>query len=655
MRLLTLAHDPCPMTRRLLAVALDPCPLTLYYHSMLTVSNLSKSYGGQLLFDSVTFTIGPQERVGLVGRNGSGKTTLFRLILGEEEYDTGTMTMPRHYSIGHLTQQLTFTRRTVLEEACTTLRQQEDNRDVTYKVKTILLGLGFSNDDFQRNPAELSSGFQIRLGLARVLAGEPSLLLLDEPTNYLDIVSVRWLKRFLIHWKNQLILITHDRAFMDAVTTHTMGIHRKKIRKIAGPTAKLYDQLMIEEEVYERTRIHEERKRKELEAFIDRFRAQATRARAVQSRVRALEKKETLQKLEKPHDLDFQFRHAPFHGKWLLEAHDISFGYGADDPPLIETLSLAIARKDRIALVGKNGKGKTTLLNLLAGELQPRSGQLTFHENLRTAYFGQANIERLDPTRTIEAEVLTANGDLTPGSVRNICGAMLFEGDAALKKIGVLSGGERSRVLLAKLLASPVNLLLLDEPTNHLDMESVDSLIEAIEVFPGAVVIATHSEMVLHATTKRLVVFDAGAPWFFQGTYQDFLDRVGWKDEEMLPKAQPQEPEGERRKAERKELRRARADLITSRSRALSPLQKRIDGVESKIMHLEERIKEDNLALVRASQYGDGKSITALSISIHEARKSIEALFEELETLSVELHEKSAEFEVLFKQLEERD
>ena len=224
---------------------------------MLTVSNLSKSYGGQLLFDSVTFTIGPQERVGLVGRNGSGKTTLFRLILGAEEYDTGTLTMPRHYSIGHLAQQIAFTGRTVLEEACTALRPQEDNRDVTYKVKTILLGLGFSEDDFRRSPAELSSGFQVRLSLARVLAGEPDLLLLDEPTNYLDVVSVRWLKRFLVNWKNQLILITHDREFMDGVTTHTMGIHRKKIRKIAGPTGKLYDQLMIEEEVYERTRIHE--------------------------------------------------------------------------------------------------------------------------------------------------------------------------------------------------------------------------------------------------------------------------------------------------------------------------------------------------------------------------------------------------------------
>jgi ATP-binding cassette subfamily F protein 3 len=184
-------------------------------------------------------------------------------------------------------------------------------------------------------------------------------------------------------------------------------------------------------------------------------------------------------------------------------------------------------------------------------------------------------------------------------------------------------------------------------------MESVDSLIEAIEVFHGAVVIATHSEMVLHATARRLVVFDAGAPWFFQGTYQDFLDRVGWKDEEMLPKIEPQETDGERRKAERKELRRARADLITSRSKALSPLQKRIEAVEEQIMHLEERIKEDNVSLVRASQYGDGKSITALSIAVHEARKSIETLFEELESLSVELHQKSAEFEVLFSKLEE--
>jgi ATP-binding cassette subfamily F protein 3 len=633
---------------------LDPWPLTLYYYCVLTVSNLFKSYGEHVIFDNVTFTVGELERVGLVGRNGSGKTTLFRLLLGEEQYDSGTITMPRYYTIGHLSQHVDFTRPTVLEEACRDLKHEEDGRDTTYKVKAILLGLGFSEADFRRNPLELSSGFQIRLNLARVLSGQPNLLLLDEPTNYLDIVSVRWLTRFLREWRNELILITHDRAFMDSVTTHTMGIHRNRIRKVPGPTSKLYEQIMAEEEVHEKTRVHEERRRKELEQFINRFRAQATRARAVQSRIRALQKKERLQKLDKPRNLDFEFPHAPFHGKWLLEVHDISFSFDGDHSPLISGLSMAVGRKDRIGIIGKNGKGKTTLLNLLAGELKPLDGFITLHENLKTAYFGQTNIDRLDPNNTVQEEVLSANGELSPNVVRNICGAMLFEGGAALKKVGVLSGGEKSRVLLAKLLTTPANLLLLDEPTNHLDMESVDSLIDAMEAFPGSVLIATHSEMVLHAAATRLVVFDGDRPWFFEGTYQDFLDRIGWKDEGNDPGTPVQMPEAQKRKAEKKDLRRLRAEMISNRSRTLSPLQERIRGLEEQIISLEEQVKEDNMTLLRASQQGSGKTIAALSISIHESRKQIESLFEELEGLSVELHLKSREFETMFKELEQK-
>ena len=621
---------------------------------MLTVSNLSKAYAEHVIFDSVTFTVGAQERVGLVGRNGSGKTTLFRLLLGEEQYDSGTITMPRYYTIGHLSQHVDFTKSTVLEEACRDLKQEEDGRDTTYKVKAILLGLGFSEPDFRSNPLELSGGFQIRLNLARVLAGEPNLLLLDEPTNYLDIVSVRWLTRFLREWRSELILITHDRAFMDSVTTHTMGIHRTRIRKVPGPTTKLYEQIMLEEEVHEKTRVHEEKRRKELEEFINRFRAQATRARAVQSRIRALQKRERLQKLDKPRNLDFEFPYAPFHGKWLLEAHDISFSFDGNYSPLISGLSMAIGRRDRIGIIGKNGKGKTTLLNLLAGELKPLQGLITLHENLKTAYFGQTNIDRLDPDNTVQEEVLTANGELSPNVVRKICGAMLFEGGAALKKVGVLSGGEKSRVLLAKLLTTPANLLLLDEPTNHLDMESVDSLIDAMDAFPGAVLIATHSEMVLHAAATRLVVFDGDRPWLFEGTYQDFLDRIGWKDEKNVPGATPQMPEVQKRKTERKDMRRLRAEMIANRSRTLNPLQERIRELEAQIMALEEQVKEDNMTLLRASQQGSGKSIAALSISIHESRKNIESLFEELEKLSVELHVKSQEFETMFKELQQK-
>ena len=613
---------------------------------MITASNLSKSYGNQVVFDSTSFTVGMGERVGLVGRNGSGKTTLFRLILGDEVPDGGTITIPRRYAIRHLSQHIRFRGVTVLGEACRELPTHEDGIDQSYRAKKILLGLGFSPDEFGRDPHELSGGFQVRLNLARVLLSEPNLLLLDEPTNYLDIVSVRWLTQFLRGWKSELILITHDRDFMDSVTTHTMGIHRTKIRKIAGTTHKLYDQILQDEEVYEQTRVNEEKRRREAEEFINRFRAQANRARAVQSRIKALEKMGKHEKMNELDALDFQFNAAPFHGKWLLEAENISFSFQQDGPSLIDGLSFAIRKKDRIAVIGKNGKGKTTLLSLLAGDLTPVDGRVITHQNVMTAYFGQTNIDRLDLGRSVEEEVLGVQQDYNKNAARNICGAMMFEGDNALKKVAVLSGGEKSRVLLGKLLVSPSNLLLLDEPTNHLDMESIDSLIEAIDMFSGAVVIVTHSELILNAIAKRLIVFDGRKTTLFHGTYRDFLERVGWEDEgEEMPSAKKTDEEHERPSIKKKEQKRLRAEFIQVRSRVLGPLEQRMSSIEKNIVDLEKKIEGDNQSLIRATTMGDGKSIAVLSISIHNTRKEIDLLFDELDSVAKEHNARAKELE----------
>jgi ATP-binding cassette, subfamily F, member 3 len=641
---------------RLWTQAVDSCTFSAFHVTycgprMITITNLSKAYGGQVVFDGVSFAVNPGEHLGLIGRNGSGKTTLFRLILGEEEADSGTIVIPKGYRIGHLSQQISFAAETVLREAALYLRSDADGADTTYKAEAILFGLGFGKIDLHRPPAELSGGYQIRLNLAKVLLSEPDLLLLDEPTNYLDIVSIRWLTQFLQNWKHELILITHDRGFMDSVITSTMGIHRCAVRKMGGATQKFYDQILKEEEIYEQTRINEERRRKEIEEFIHRFRAQATRAKAVQSRVKALHKMGTRGKLSAPKDLDFQFTSMPFAGKWVTETRDLSFSYTHDGPPLIEGLTLAVRKRDRIGIIGKNGRGKTTLLNLLGNELAPTGGTISHHEHVRFGYFGQTNIDRLNPQYNVEEEITATRPDLTRGQARDICGTMMFDGDKALKKISVLSGGEKSRVLLGKLLVSPCNLLLLDEPTNHLDMESVDSLIEAVEAFNGAVLIATHSEMILHAVAERLVVFDGDGVSLFEGTYQDFLDRIGWEDEKMSDA--PMRVEKDRsRTAERKDLRRRRAEIIAGRSRALSPLQDAISKLENDIIRLEEQIKQDNEALVRASRVGEGRAIVALSISIHEAKKAIETSFEELETLTTEHHARAKEFEAMLEELD---
>ncbi len=616
---------------------------------MLQINNIGKSFGEQVLFEGVTCSIGKGERVGLVGRNGSGKTTLFRMILGEEHPDTGIMDMPQGYRVGHLSQHIRFTAPTVLEEAKLSLQPNEDGIDETYKVKKVLAGLGFTESDLQNSPHRLSGGYQIRLNLAKVLVSEPDLLLLDEPTNYLDIVSIRWLGRELRAWKGELILITHDRDFMDSITTHTMIIHRLRLRKIEGPTHKLYEQIAVEEEVYEKTRINDEKKRKEAEQFINRFRAQATKARAVQSRIKALQRHERLEKLTRQKTLDFSFNEAPFQAKQLLVAEDISFGFDRDRL-LIEGLNLLIGRNDRVAIVGKNGKGKTTLLNLLAAELKPSRGVITRHPAAKLAYFGQTNILRLNEKNTVEEEIMDVHPDHSRGAARGICGLMLFSGDDALKRISVLSGGEKSRVLLGKILVSPSNMLFLDEPTNHLDMESIASLIEAMEEFEGAIVIVTHNEMILHAIAERLVVFDDNKVTVFEGSYQDFLDRVGWKDESPIDSVAGKPAEA-REGLKRKDLRKARADVITRKSKALGPMQARMTELEQTIMKLEKKVEDDTKALQDATFHGRALDIQNLSKDINHAQKRIEPLFEELVSLTREFEKKNREFEEELKEI----
>lgn len=498
---------------------------------MLKISGLTKNFGARTLFEDVSFSLAQRERLGLCGRNGCGKSTLFKLILDQEHPDSGSINIPKGYRIGHLAQHLEFHEENILKEVCLGLPEEE--RHLEYKGEIILAGLGFSEEDLLLPASSFSGGFQIRLNLAKLLLSEPDLLLLDEPTNYLDIVSIRWLTNFLRGWRGELMLISHDRAFMDDVVTHSMLIHRGAIRKVQGSTDKLYGQVSLDEEIYEKTRINEDKKRKDLETFINRFRAQASKAALVQSKVKALERMGQSEALADIDSLDFQFCEAPFPSKNMLEAKQISFGYDPETV-LVDGLSLAIEKRDRICVIGKNGKGKSTLLRLICGELQPQSGEVIVHDNTRIGYFGQSNISRLDPKLTVEQEVESANPNHNRTKVRAICGTMMFSGDEALKKVSVLSGGEKSRVLLGKLLATPTNLLLLDEPTNHLDMESIEALMDSLESYQGAVIIVTHSETLLRRIAKRLVVFGEYPPRVLDFDYDYFMDKEGWGDEEEM-------------------------------------------------------------------------------------------------------------------------
>lgn len=610
---------------------------------MIQAVGLSKGFGTQVLFENISFTLGKGERVGLVGRNGSGKSTLFKVILGEESPDKGDLIVPKNYRVGTLKQHLHFTQPTILQEGMTALRAEAQFDE--YKVEKMLMGLGFKLEDMLRPPSDFSGGYQIRLNLAKVLLEDPDCLLLDEPTNYLDIVSMRWLAKFLRNFKGEMIIITHDRGFMDEVTTHTMGIWRQKLVKIPGNTEKYFEQIVLEEEIHEKTRVNSEKKRKDLQEFVDRFRAKATKAAQAQSRLKLLEKMPEIEALAMVASLDFEFNHKECPGKVLMETNELSFGYGAE--LLFKDLSFTITKGEKIAIIGKNGKGKSTLLNLLAGELSPVHGVVSRNVNLLLGHFGQTNINRLNFENTIEEEIAAAAPDLSRDRVRAICGTMMFSGDLAKKKIKVLSGGERARVLLGKLLARPTNLLLLDEPTNHLDQESVEALTMELQNYPGAVVIVTHSEGLLRAAASSLIVFHEGKAEYLKETYDGFLAKIGWEEErEERPVQKPAE------RPSRQELKRLRSEAIIERSREASPHKKKMESLEKKIMDWEEEQDILESSLIEIASKGDSKKIQEMSQRLGVVKKSIDDAFEELTDVTLEHDEIMQKWEVKLRELE---
>jgi ATP-binding cassette subfamily F protein 3 len=600
---------------------------------MLQVSSIEKHFGERVLFSKASLTIASGERVALFGRNGSGKSTLLKIIAGEETPDDGDISTPRGYKIGYLKQHLSFSKTTVLEEACSALAG--DPVAEQYKAEIVLGGLGFSEPELELSPTALSGGFQIRINLAKLILSEPNMLLLDEPTNYLDIVSLRWLEGFLQTWPGEMIVISHDRYFCDQVSTNSALVYRGGFRKIEGDSQKLFERISADEELHERTRENREKEIKRMEAFITRFKAQASKATLVQSRVKALARMERLDELSSDPTLDFSFVHLPFPGKYPLEVKEISFGFESMDRPLIEGLTFAVKKDDRIAVIGKNGRGKSTLLKLLAGELSPSAGEIVVSPNTVSSFFAQTNTNRLNLASTIETEIYNTNQKLSRTAVRAICGCMMFEGDDALKKISILSGGERSRVLLGKILATPTNVLLLDEPTNHLDVESVMALTEALEDFDGAVVLVTHSEEILRRVATRLIVFQGDAPFVFEGTYDEFLDSIGWDGEES---AQPSKGKKKKNKsAVSADPKRDKAELLQERSRLVTPLKEQITTLEKRVSQLERSILASQEALAQASANAEASGIQRISQELATYKRELDQSLVRWEAAQAEL------------------
>jgi len=605
---------------------------------MLTISDLKKQFGTRTLFDGASLVVNRGERIGLIGRNGYGKSTLLRIINGKEAADAGTIALDKEARAGVLEQYFDFKAESALKEAEQVLPLLEGSYRETYLAEQILEGLGFDKALRGKPPKQLSGGFQIRLNLAKLLLSDPDLLLLDEPTNYLDIISVRWLEQFLLDWKGAAIIISHDRTFIDKVSTHIALIHRKQIRKSSGTTAKLYERIEEEEEIHEKTRLNQLKERERQEQFIRTYRSKARQASRVQSRVKALEKMDVMEKLASEDELRFQFSYKKFTPKWILHVDELAFGYG--EQPLFSELKFSVGAKDRIAIVGANGKGKSTLLAVLHGDLKAQTGSIQLHSSASGGFLGQSNVELLVGEATVEQSILEVEAQGNRTRARTIAGCMLFSGDDAEKEIRVLSGGEKTRVNLGRIIARETNLLFLDEPTNHLDYHASQALLEALDSYPGAVILVTHDEEFLRRIARKLIVFKDETATLFEGAYDDFLRREGWGKSQAEEKEQPKSKPN----YNKKELRRLKAEINRERTEAVGELRKEVSRLEDEIDMHEKAIATEEHELIEITKQGFNDRAAELSRSVAKRRYAIEQLFESLERKSAELEARDKYF-----------
>jgi ATP-binding cassette subfamily F protein 3 len=532
---------------------------------MLQLINVSLSFGGQELFRGLNWHLRKGDRVGLVGPNGAGKTTLFRLITGQLEPDTGTMQRGRAVTIGYLPQEgIEVAGRSLFAEAKTALPQLTDIQselaevhvalerkdldgdehdellarygDLQHRfeelggfradaeVAKVLSGLGFREDQFERPSETFSGGWQMRIALAKLLLQQPDILLLDEPTNHLDLDSLLWLEGYLRAYRGSIVIISHDREFLDRMVTRIAVLHRYTLNEYTGNYSAFERQFERELDAYHKAYAEQQEEIERIKKFIDTFRYNARKASLVQSRIKQLEKMELLEAPQSvPKGVRFHFPPAPRSGRVVLELRGIGKRYR--DLQVFRNLDLIIERGDRIALVGTNGAGKSTLSRILAGVEDPTAGERRVGYQVALDYYAQQQAERLQGENTVYQEIARdARLEMVP-ELRTLLGAFLFSGDAINKRISVLSGGEKSRLALAKMLLQPSNVLILDEPTNHLDIRTKDVLREALLQFGGTFIIASHDRYFLKGLATKVLELRDGELIVYPGTFEEFLDR----------------------------------------------------------------------------------------------------------------------------------
>ncbi len=652
------------------------------------VQDLHIEFGPRVLFDSLSFVVEHGDRIAFAGQNGAGKSTLMKCIVGSMEPDHGKVMLPKYTQVGYLPQDgIHISGTPLLDEVLGSvgniveLQQRVDeysadlqkldsasdeyretleeigrlelilhDRDAARlrpRTESILRGLGFADKDFTRDCGEFSGGWQMRIALAKLLLQEPEVLLLDEPTNHLDLQSQRWLEQSLRTYRGAICIISHDVALLDSLVTRTIAFHHGRAEEYAGNFSFYLKESKARKEILLRQAKAQQREIAKTQEFIDRFRAKATKATQVQSRIKQLEKVELIEVEDDDAVMSFHFPPPPPGGHTVVKLEKTCKSYGPIT--LLNGYDFTMEKGDRIAIVGVNGSGKSTFTRLISGTEDPDAGSFAFGHHTQVAFFSQTHADVLNNEQTVLECVEAAASRETRPMVRNILGCFLFRGDDVFKKIGVLSGGERSRVALVCMLLKPANFLIMDEPTNHLDFQSQDVLQRALAEYPGSYCIVSHNRQFLDPIVNKVLEFRLGhAPRLFYGNVSAYLETVE-AEERRLKAAAMQQTEAApavlAQTGNRKDARRAREMARQQRNRVLKPLQQELEQVEADIAEKDERKESISAELENPANMSDNQKLMELTQEYQQLERESEALYTRWEELSEQIELKTAELE----------
>ncbi|PIV19927.1 MAG: hypothetical protein COZ69_11975 [Deltaproteobacteria bacterium CG_4_8_14_3_um_filter_45_9] len=656
---------------------------------MITLNHVQKQFGSRVLFKDCSLQIGVRDRVGLIGSNGSGKTTLFRMILGEESIDEGEILIAKGVKIGYLPQEvISFRGNTVLDEVLKSLTNITSLQDkmkileeglssieepkeqerlakeygklqerytllggygLEAEAKRILEGLGFKERDFDRLTEELSGGWLMRIALAKILLQSPDLLLLDEPTNHLDLASLIWLEDFLINYPGAMMIVSHDRVFLNHLIDWIAEIEAQTIDLYYSNYDRYLEEKKARKQTLEATYKTQQRKIEQTERFIERFRAKNTKSSQVQSRIKMLEKIERIELPEKKKEIRFHFPSPKRSGHKVVEVKNLHKSYG--ETVVYQGVDLALYRGDKVALVGPNGAGKSTLLKILAGVLDFEEGDIILGKDVTRAYFAQRQFDILRPENTVFEELLSVATDESQTQLRTLLGTFLFTGDEIEKKVSVLSGGEKSRLVLAKMLLKPANFLLFDEPTSHLDIPSRNVLEMALKQFQGTICLITHDRHLINEIANKIIEIDKGIPHLYPGNYDYYLYKkqqipLEETKREVKNEAKVKVEVEEKEKSEKKktkymakEERRKRAQEMDQFRRQLSSLEKKFQEVETSLHDATQKLDQLNQRLSDPNLYQNQKETYDTIQTQKQVKEQVRELTQLWEFLALELEE----------------